>query len=293
MLKPYMLQHHHLTSSDPNPSSAGSPPSSAAHEEPLRRQVLEWLDKAEASRTSTVDFATTLGTMGMGIDVGVGADGRAYNDSSSDEAEAGEEGEEGEEKFSSSTSGLARPPITQRHSYPQGQGQGHDQTQTRAEALQGKIQEARASRSRSPRINRNSVMAPVPFLAHVSLRGSSIGMSALNLNQSRHSASSGGDSHSFGAGAGAGTGGAASSSHGMHGISPVDIGVARHDYFMSGDAFEAQRASQLGLRRIEIDRGLSEEPKLLRKGLIVPDEVDKLFEIFYEKLNVSGIFWLF
>ncbi len=35
-----------------------------------------------------------------------------------------------------------------------------------------------------------------------------------------------------------------------------------------------------------MDAGLSEEPKLLRKGLIVPDEVDKLFKIFFEKLNV-------
>jgi hypothetical protein len=49
----------------------------------------------------------------------------------------------------------------------------------------------------------------------------------------------------------------------------------------------AQKASQLGLRRIEIDRGLSEEPKLLRKGLIMPEEVDKLFQIYYEKLNVT------
>jgi hypothetical protein len=35
-----------------------------------------------------------------------------------------------------------------------------------------------------------------------------------------------------------------------------------------------------------MDVGLSEEPKLLRKGLIVPDEVDELFKIFFEKLNV-------
>ena len=35
-----------------------------------------------------------------------------------------------------------------------------------------------------------------------------------------------------------------------------------------------------------MDAGLSEEPKLLRKGLIVPDEVDKLFKLFFEKLNV-------
>ena len=37
-----------------------------------------------------------------------------------------------------------------------------------------------------------------------------------------------------------------------------------------------------------MDAGLSEEPKLLRKGLIVPDEVDKLFKIFFEKLNVCA-----
>ena len=37
-----------------------------------------------------------------------------------------------------------------------------------------------------------------------------------------------------------------------------------------------------------MDAGLSDEPKLLRKGLIVPDEVDKLFKIFFEKLNVCG-----
>lgn len=37
-----------------------------------------------------------------------------------------------------------------------------------------------------------------------------------------------------------------------------------------------------------MDVGLSDEPKLLRKGLIVPDEVDKLFKIFFEKLNVCG-----
>jgi hypothetical protein len=51
----------------------------------------------------------------------------------------------------------------------------------------------------------------------------------------------------------------------------------------------AQKESQLGLRRIEIDRGLSEEPKLLRKGLIVPEEVDKLFAIFYDKMNVRPL----
>ena len=129
-------------------------------------------------------------------------------------------------------------------------------------------------------------MAPVELLARASLKGTNRNMA---LNQSRQSASSVGEPHSFG-----GPG-----SHGLAGGSPVsqaDIGVARHDYFMSGDALEAQRARQLGLRRIEIDRGLSDEPKLLRKGLIVPDEVDKLFEIFYEKLNVrvlvfSSLFW--
>jgi hypothetical protein len=276
MFKPHVLLQHHLTSSDPNPSSAGSPPSSAAHEEPLRRQVLEWLDKAEASRTATVDFATTLG---------IGVSHGKYNDSSSDEAgedaDVNEEGGEGGKAITPAPGGGENPPQ-QRHSYP-----GHNQTTSRVEALQGKIKTARASRSRSPRIHRNrtSVMAPVELLARASLRGSSIGMAALNLGtQSRQSTSSLGDahSHSFGGGGYGGGGGG----YGGYGVSPVDIGVARHDYFVSGDALEAQRASQLGLRRIEIDRGLSEEPKLLRKGLIVPDEVDKLFEIFYEKLNV-------
>ena len=295
MLKPHMLLQHGLTNSENNPSS-DSPLSSAAHEEPLRRQVLEWLDKAEASRTTTVDFASTLGGMGMG---GVGADGRGFNDSSSDEA--GDDNEEGVDKLSTSTSALSRPTLPQRHSYPGGQ------TDPRRAAVSdnlgnggggpGPVEAMRTSRSRSPRVNRNSMRAvhPVQLIARTALRGSNnqirmggAGAGAagsLNLDQTRQrqSTSSLGDSHSLGP-----PPSHTSYSHGFTSpVSQVDIGVARHDYFVSGDALEAQRARELGLRRIEIDRGLSEEPKLLRKGLIVPDEVDKLFEIFYEKLNVS------
>lgn len=265
-----MLLEHGLTTSENNPST-GSPPSSAAHEEPLRRQVLEWLDKAEASRTTTVDFASTLGGMGMGMG-GVGADGRAYNDSSSDEADPPED------EVSTGTSALSHPGLPQRHSFAgQTENMATQQSRTHTTLNKSSPDGPRPSRSRSPRINRNSTMAmhPLELLARASLRGTSM-MNA--LNPSRQSTSSVGDSHSFGP----------PGSHVMPSpVSQVDIGVARHDYFVSGDVLEAQRARELGLRRIEIDRGLSEEPKLLRKGLIVPDEVDKLFEIFYEKLNVS------
>ena len=33
-----------------------------------------------------------------------------------------------------------------------------------------------------------------------------------------------------------------------------------------------------------------EEPKLLRKGLIVPSEVDLLFNIYWDKINVRPYF---
>lgn len=264
MLQPHMLRHG-ITASD-NAHSSGSPPSSAAHEEPLRRQVLEWLDKAEASRTSNIDFSTTLGGM---------RDGRVFNDSSSDEAAD----DDNEEDQSTGTSALSKPGQPTR-----GVGRSETSMMAAAEKSMGQTRldatdRTRDSRSRSPRVTRSSTIAvaPVELIARASLRGSNMNGNGGLHDHSRQSASSIG---SFGP----------PGSHGFPSGSPVsqaDIGVARHDYFVSGDALEAQRARELGLRRIEIDRGLSEEPKLLRKGLIVPDEVDKLFEIFYEKLNVT------
>lgn len=225
MLKPHMLQHLH-SGSENNPSS-GSPPSSAAHEEPLRKQVLEWLEKAEASKVSTGSF---------------NLDSRAFNDSSS------EDNDEPVDKFNSNPSSLSRPPLNQPHSYRYstssgGGGDGVDLSR----------------RSRSPRMMRSSAIHPVELLARASLRGSGMGSRPSSVGEPLPSTAS-----------------------------PAEIGVARHDYFVSGDSM-AKRASQLGLRKIEIDRGLSEEPKLLRKGLIVPEEVDKLFGIFYDKLNVSRL----
>jgi hypothetical protein len=35
-----------------------------------------------------------------------------------------------------------------------------------------------------------------------------------------------------------------------------------------------------------MDMSALEEPKLLRKGLIVPSEVDFLFSIYWDKINV-------
>lgn len=213
----------HLHSGSDNNPSSGSPPSSAAHEEPLQKQVLEWLAKAKVSSSS------------------FNLDSRAFNDSSSDDNEGPAD------KFSSAASSLSRPPLQQQHSYGYSVSSG----------VSGNYIDLTRSRSRSPRVTRNSTIAIHPFdlLARESLRGSGMGSRPSSIGEPINSPTS-----------------------------PAEIGVARHDYFVS----EAQRASQLGLRRIEIDRGLSEEPKLLRKGLIVPDEVDKLFEIFYDKLNVSS-----
>lgn len=193
MLKPHMLN---VQSGSENPSSC-SPPSSAAHEEPLRMQVLEWLNKAEQSKGTTA----------------FGLDSRAFNDDSSSDA-----GEEREPKD--------RPVITN-------------------------------SRSKSPRNRSHFDNHPVGLLARASLRGS-------NGNPP------------------------SSADTGEHSASPYDVGPARHGYFASSSSLAA-RVTQLGLRQIDI-AGLSEEPKLLRKGLIVPAEVDKLFTIFYDKLNVRQFF---
>jgi hypothetical protein len=226
MLKPHMLHLH--SGSDHNPSS-GSPPSSAAHEEPLRKQVLEWLEKADASKVSSSSF---------------NLDSRAFNESSSDDNEGPAD------RFSSAASSLSHPLLQQQHSHGYSISSG----------VSGNYIDLARNRSRSPRVTRKSAIAihPVGLLARASLFGSGMGSRPSSIGEPINSPTS-----------------------------PGEIGVARHDYFVSSDSM-AQRASQLGLRRIEIDRGLSEEPKLLRKGLIVPDEVDKLFEIFYAKLNVSS-----
>jgi len=52
----------------------------------------------------------------------------------------------------------------------------------------------------------------------------------------------------------------------------------------------ASRLASLGLRKIQLDTTVFEEPKLLRKGLIVPSEVDLLFDIYWDKINVRQYF---
>lgn len=242
MLKPYMLQHP----GEENLSS-GSPPSSAAYEEPLRKQVLEWLEKAEASRVAFTSMDLN---------------GRAFNEtsSSSDDDEAKPTSHDGEHYQQQDYSGGRQPrrpglrSSARSASGMSGLGMAHLE-----------LSDSRSTPSRSPRASRGanlSIRHPVGVLAAASLRGAAVNTAA------SHAESSVGEPPLP--------------------ISPssVDIGVARHDYFISGDPMAA-KFSQLGLRRIEIDRGLSEEPKLLRKGLIEPPEVDKLFAIFYEKLNPS------
>jgi hypothetical protein len=224
ILKRYMLHLH--SGSDNNPSS-GSPPSSAAYEEPFRKQVIEWLDKAGASKVSSSSY---------------NLESRAFHSSPSDDHERPAD------KLSNASS-LSRPPMQQQHSHGYSVSSG----------VSGNYIDLGRSRSRSPRVTRNSAIAnhPVGFLARSALRGSGMGSRPSSIGEPVNSPTS-----------------------------SAEIGVARHDYFVPDSM--ALRASQLGLRRIEIDRGFSEEPKLLRKGLIVLDEVDKLFEIFYDKLNVSS-----
>lgn len=57
------------------------------------------------------------------------------------------------------------------------------------------------------------------------------------------------------------------------------LGVASRNYFQPGPA------AKLGLRTIQIER--RNIPEIMTSGLISPAEVDKLFKIFFEKLNVS------
>ncbi|PVG01932.1 hypothetical protein CPB86DRAFT_751962 [Serendipita vermifera] len=224
MLQPHMVQW----SGSSERLSSGSPPSSAAHEEPLRKQVLEWLEKAEASKAASAEPLQL--------------DSRVYNDSSSSEAE---EDAELPEPSNASSLSVSHPAMTN----------------TSLSSSNNQHELGLRSRSRSPRVTKTSSSAmpmhPLGLLARASLKGS--GRTSLP--------SSSGEAYTSP-------------------MSSAAIGVARDDYFVSGDSM-AQKASQLGLRRIEIDRGLSEEPKLLRKGLIMPEEVDKLFQIYYEKLNVT------
>ena len=44
--------------------------------------------------------------------------------------------------------------------------------------------------------------------------------------------------------------------------------------------------AHLGLRKIIIER--RNVPEIMTTGLITPAEVDKLFDIFFKKMNVSG-----
>ncbi|PCH34825.1 hypothetical protein WOLCODRAFT_78982 [Wolfiporia cocos MD-104 SS10] len=57
-----------------------------------------------------------------------------------------------------------------------------------------------------------------------------------------------------------------------------DVGVANETYFMPGPAFD------LSIRATLIEN--HSPPEILVHGLVTPDDVDKLFEIFYTKLNV-------
>jgi len=222
-----------MYSASEDPSSSSPPSNSATTEDPLQRQVLEWLAKAEQSRN-----------------IGLNFDSKTY-DSSDGESES-------------------------RTSVP---------THARGHGRSLSLNTARANRHRSPtrslrRITLPMNSHPVGLLAKSSLRGSRGRLSAAGSNVDL--------------------------------TSPVEIGVARQDYFTSsmqltvtlhsahlltqapylGSAARSNKLAELGLRTIEMDAGLSEEPKLLRKGLIVPDEVDKLFKIFFEKLNVCTPFGL-
>ncbi|KAG8820410.1 hypothetical protein FRC17_010157 [Serendipita sp. 399] len=281
MIRPEMLTGHQY----PRDASSGSPPSSAAHEEPLRKQVLEWLDRLAS------DAAQDQNNFAL--------ESRAFQD---DESSSEGEGKQmsrttettttedssislchGGPVDQSSVSSFSRSGNPHRHSYPgttnninngnTNHGLSADSAAAAAAAAAVGMHPLHG-RSRSPR-NRGSAvpMHPVGLIAQMSLRRSGLGNRPPPLTGS------------IGAGSGDGM-----SSVGEPPLpSPMsfaDIGVACPDYFVSS-SYMAQRVSQLGLRRIEIDRGLSEEPKLLRKGLIVPDEVDKLFEIFYEKINVT------
>ena len=151
MLKPHMLT---LYSASEDPSSSSPPSNSATTEEPVRRQVLEWLAKAEQSRS-----------------IGLNFDSKTY-DSSDGESEV-------------------------RTSIP-----AHAKAHGRSLSLNT----ARANKHRSPTRSQRRITLPmdshpVGLLAKSSLRGSRGRPSAAGSNVDL--------------------------------TSPVEIGVARQDYFTS------------------------------------------------------------
>lgn len=151
MLKPHMLT---LYSASEDPSSSSPPSNSATTEEPVRRQVLEWLANAEQSRN-----------------IGLNFDSKTY-DSSDGESES-------------------------RTSVP-AHAKGHGRSLS--------LNTARANKHRSPtrslrRITLPMDSHPVGLLAKSSFRGSRGRLSAPGSNVDL--------------------------------TSPVEIGVARQDYFTS------------------------------------------------------------
>lgn len=151
MLKPHMLT---MYSASEDPSSSSPPSNSATTEEPVRRQVLEWLAKAEQSRN-----------------IGLNFDSKTYDSS------------DGESEPRNSTPAHAK---------------GHGRSLS--------LNTARANKHRSltrsqRRITLPMVNHPVGLLAKSSLRGSRGRPSAAGSNVDL--------------------------------TSPVEIGVARQDYFAS------------------------------------------------------------
>lgn len=151
MLKPHMLT---MYSASEDPSSSSPPSNSATTEEPVRRQVLEWLANAEQSRT-----------------IGLNFDSRTYDSS------------DGESESRTSVPAHAR-----------GHGRSLSLNTTRANKLRSPTRSLR-------RITLPMDNHPVGLLAKSSLRGSRGRPSAAGSNVDL--------------------------------TSPVEIGVARQDYFTS------------------------------------------------------------
>jgi hypothetical protein len=63
-----------------------------------------------------------------------------------------------------------------------------------------------------------------------------------------------------------------------------EVGVANKTYFMPGPATDLEKRASL------IERHSA--PEIILHGLVTPGDVDKLFEIFFEKINVRPFLFL-
>lgn len=257
LLEQLQNPHVQISLKDDQPRMSASIPAAIAdqlpkqEEQPIDKAILDWMERAQASIVSTSSAGYRISD----------ARGLDESDSDSDDGVNYDDTMGGQLMSPTKSSGMSE--------------SGRSVGRTIGGQLAAPLDQGVHSAKSSPKLHSLPLeTTPIGLLAELSLRDQRDAQSRRSRSRSKsRSVASNGDISASSP--------ARESSGGKNGDeddNDNNLGVASKSYF------QADPAAQMGLRTIKIER--KNIPEIMSCGIVSPKEVDELFKIFFDRLNV-------